>query len=743
MNVEDDIIRFLGASGPIAQRMPGYVPRRAQIDMALEVARTLVTHRGRAVIEAGTGTGKSLAYLTAALFSDQQVVIATGTKALQDQLIEKDIPLVLQALLDMTGVEKTAALMKGRNNYLCLARYQRFLAEPRFAFADEATAWPALRTWADVTTSGDRAELSTLPDGWVTWHDLDASSETCIGQKCAQFSECFVTRMRRAAEAADLIVVNHHLLCADQRVRLEGMPAPGEAVLEGEDERGGFAQVIPAADAIIIDEAHSLPDVATDYFGVSLATPRVERLLRDLKKAADGLPTAKRLALLGGGQRVQAAFEHVFEALEGSLASGDRVRLRRELEARLAPARDLALETTDELSTQLEALAQAPEDGKLSTVAQGELEGLSRRASQIAEELAFVLGPALSDPRFVAFVEGKKRGLALGAAPIDVADALAKTLLGTARAVVMTSATLAVGHRTDAFEEKVGLPARSRALRAPADEAAEDAAAEETAMAAPSSSAVRSVVYPSPFDHARRAALYAPAGMPEPDHPGFWPRFDEELRFLWRLTGGGALVLFTSHRAMESTYERMKKLAEDEGFLLIKQGDSPKAKLLDTLRAHDGARGALLFATQSFWEGVDVQGRALRLVVIDRLPFRMPTDPVQVARQELVRARGGNPFFDLSLPEAAISLKQGVGRLLRSHTDAGIVALLDGRLRSRSYGKTLLGALPPMTRVGSQKALSSFWERFVQPALFAGDDEPASRSAPSHENSPPDAPKTD
>lgn len=711
MDTEDAIVRLLDEHGPIARRLPGYAPRRAQIDMALEVARALREPGGRLVAEAGTGTGKSLAYLSAALLSDQQVVVATGTKALQDQLIQKDIPLVLDALRELCGLDKRAALMKGRANYLCLARYEHFEREPRFAFADEATAWPAIRAWAGSTSTGDRAEIESLPDTYLTWSDLDASSEICVGQRCPQYADCFVTRMRQRAEAADLIVVNHHLLCADQRVRLEGLPAASEA--PGEDlSAGGFAQVIPTADALIVDEAHALSDVATEYFGVSLASTRVERLLRDLRKAADGLPSSRRLAILGAGTRVQAAFDELYRALEpyaagpGSGPSSDRARLQAAQARALSERRTAAVETTDELSSLLEALAETPKDGAVATWAISEVEGLRRRADQVAEELAFLLGPALEDTRFVTFVEGKRRGLSLGAVPIDVADALARTLFGGLRPVVLTSATLAVAGDTRSFEEKVGLRLVARPGEAAGDDDEDD-----------DEPAIRSVVYPSPFDHRRRAALYAPAGMPEPDHPAFAERFDEELSFLLGLANGGALVLFTSHRAMEAAHGRLAPSLMSRGLVVHKQGDMPKARLLEELRAATGDRGAVLFATHSFWEGVDVRGRALRLVVIDRLPFRIPTDPVQVARQELVRARGGHPFQDLSLPEAAITLKQGTGRLLRSTDDAGVVAILDGRLRKRAYGRVLLETLPPMTRIGSQKALTEFWTRFVAPVL--------------------------
>ena len=701
MSTEDALIKLLDADGPIAQRLEGYTPRRAQMDMALEVLATLQGEQTRLVVEAGTGTGKSLAYLAAALLSDQQVIVATGTKALQDQLIQKDIPVVLDALLEQEGLDKQAALMKGRGNYLCLARFDRFEREPSFAFADEASAWPLLRKWAEETETGDRGEIDALPDVFSTWHDLDASSETCIGQKCEHFVDCYVTRMRKKAELSDLIVVNHHLLCADQRVRLEGLPAArDEAGGDGQDN--GFAQVIPYADAFIIDEAHALPDVASDYFGVSLSSTRVERLLRDLRRSAEAMPQSRRLAALGAGQRLQSEFDALYRELEPLASDREKVRLQKSHKGLTEP-KNRVVQAATELESHLEALAQKPKEDEVATWPVAEMEGLRRRCEQIGDELNFVFGPALDDARFVAYVEGRRRGFSMGAVPIDVADALSKTLLASPRPVVLTSATLSVASHTAAFEEKIGLRGK-RSVRTSSEPAA-------------GTPVTKSVLYPSPFDYKRRAALYAPAGMPEPDAIDFWPRFDAELRFLMQLSKGGALILFTSHRAMEATFERVVPALAADGFAVQKQGDAPKGKLLDALRSATGEKGAVLFATHSFWEGVDVRGRALRTVVIDRLPFRIPTDPVQVARQELIRARGGHPFRDLSLPEAAISLKQGTGRLLRSQEDAGVVAILDGRLRKRPYGKVLLDTLPPMTRIGTQKVLTEFWERYVSPSL--------------------------
>jgi ATP-dependent DNA helicase DinG len=697
--LRDVVESFLDAGGPLARHLEGYAPRDAQIDMAMEVARCL-EEGGRLVIEAGTGTGKSLAYLAAALLSGQQVIVATGTKALQDQLMEKDLPVVLAALKELTGKDKTAALMKGRQNYLCKLRFEHFSQRPRFVFQNDKDAYPALVEWAARTETGDRAEMAELPDFWATWSDLDAASESCIGQRCPQYQECFVTDMRRKAAAADLVVANHHLLCADARVRLEGMPAGSEA--PGEEAQNGapYAQVLPDADALIIDEAHALPDVASDYFGVALSSGQVERLLKDVRGFADSLGgPAERLALLGATQLAEQAILGVFESL-GPLAAGpDRVRLHAHSNSdELSASATRAREGLSALTSRLAGLLPDDSDPEIGASFRGsEGKALMRRADQVWAELDFVLGPAREDPRFVAFLEPKKRGLALGAVPVDVASALAKTLFGAPRPVVLTSATLAVQGSTSRFEERVGL--------AP--------------ITAPGAEPVPSAgqVLLSPFDHEHRAALYAPLGMKEPDHDGYFEAFCDEARFLVSLSRGGALLLFTSYRALERAHEALAPLFEAEGLPCLKQGDAPKGRLLESMRAHDGERGAVLFATLSFWEGVDIPGRALRLVLVDRLPFRSPKDPVLMARADLLKSRGHNPFEALTLPEAALLLKQGAGRLLRRHDDAGVVAVLDGRLRSRRYGRVFLDTLPPMTRVGSRKALTSFWTRFVLPPL--------------------------
>jgi ATP-dependent DNA helicase DinG len=662
------------------------VPRRAQIDMSLAVAHALLNPGARLVVEAGTGTGKSLAYLAPALLSGKKVVVATGTKALQDQLYTKDVPLAAAVAADLVDVEPLAVLMKGRSNYLCKQRFERFSLQPTFVFPGDVTPWHTLQKWAAHTETGDRADIPGFPDSYATWSEIDAGPDTCLGQKCPDYDACFLVKMRRAAESAPLLIANHHLVCADQRVRLEAASR--------EDAGMGFAQVIPRADAYILDEAHALPDTATDYFGLTSSTTLLLRLVQDLRGHADLLAGDARADLLDGCVELEEHVERLFGVLR-PLGEGERKKLR--LPSGTASMIDAASQAFLDVTTQVEAT----DDDALASLPEGpvrvaERAALVRRLGASSSELAFVLGRALDDGRFVVFVDTNKRGaVSVTAAPIDVGDALAGTLFRGDAPIVLTSATLAVGQDMSAFLSRVGLSTSSH----------------------PDAPPPITHVYASPFDHKHRAALYAPAGMPEPEHADFLRRYDEEVTYLLELSRGGVLLLFTSHKGMQDAYARLAATAQSFGMPTFKQGDAPKAKLLEQLRAHDGDVGAVLFATQSFWEGVDVSGRALRLVVVDRLPFRVPSDPVQRARADLCKARGGDPFRDLAVPEAALSLKQGAGRLLRSVDDAGVVAILDGRLRSRPYGARIVEALPPMTRIGSRRALTDFWTRFVLPAL--------------------------
>ena len=678
MAIFNALENFFSQEGPLAELLANYRMRDDQLEMSKDVA-TCLNEGGRLLVEGGTGTGKSLAYLSAALLSDQQLTVSTATKALQDQLIERDIPMVLKAIESFSGEIKTAIVMKGRQNYLCKMRLERFRAQPRFVFSDDAKVFDALLEFADHTRTGDRAELAILPDDYATWSELDAGADTCIGTACSHYDDCFITKMRKDAEAADVVVVNHHLLCADLRVRLDT-----ERQNDGDSDNAarGFAQVIPRTDGIIVDEAHALPDVAADYFSVHLKPSRFVRLQKDIARMCTQLPSPKRLALEGCYERAQDAVFEIVGRL--SVPPGGRIT-----------ASDLSVNEEDcevvaELFGECAAMLEIMAEGPHLQAVRSEVRALSRRCDDIGREIAFLFSDGLNNPDFVTFTEKERNGkVSISCSPIDMASALDKSLFDTDRPIVLASATLTVGNdQGAAFQKRIGLEG------------------------------VKTRVFDSPFDFKKRASLYAPKGMPAPNAPDYERAFHDEARFLIDLSQGGVLMLFTSHRALRLANETMTPSLVAEGYDVGAQGDAPKGRLLDGFRQADEAgRKAVLMATHSFWEGVDIPGAALRMVIIDRLPFRSPGDPMFAARSDLIRLEGGHPFSELAIPEAALVLKQGVGRLMRSEKDAGVVAILDGRLREKSYGRTFLGAMPPFTRIGSRETLAAFWQRFVAPSF--------------------------
>ncbi|MBM4282905.1 MAG: ATP-dependent DNA helicase [Deltaproteobacteria bacterium] len=741
----DEIEAIFAEGGPLATLLPGYQPRRAQIDMALAVAAALGTTRGRLVVEAGTGTGKSLAYLIPALLSDGRVVVATGTRALQDQLVDKDAPVAVEAVRRLRAGRprndgdddddddddeprgKTVLRMKGRNNYLCLLRFERLDRQRTLGFDDTLVQ---IGRFASSTKTGDRAELTGLPDHLPLWSEIDADRDHCLGSACPSYEPCFLVALRRAAEQADVLVVNHHLLCADQRLRLDNA-----------SDAEGFARVLPDFDALIVDEAHTLPDVATDHFGLSCGTDALVRLGVDVRRAANACDGDSRAKLMNDADDLEATSKTAFDAVAAAGSGGTTVGVAAggDTADALADARAdrrlLRLTKDVEQATEalVDALAVLAHDlqksrsklvGKDGDVAlqKATLDGLSGRTERARAELAFLCGSAASDDRFVCFVDKGPRGVTLTAAPIDVSSPLSGTIFAGDAPVVLTSATLAIGDDVGPFLRQVGLapdedPDGDAGAAGGSDRGAErgdDRGDDHDPTGARGHDDVARAIFPSPFDHARRAALYCPTDMPEPDAADWTRRFDDELLFLLSTSKGGALCLFTSHRAMDDAVSRLRAELDARGLRTRKQGERPKHALLDELR---GDLRTVLFATASFWEGVDVRGAALRLVVIDRLPFRVPSDPLVRARAEHARKQGKDPFADIAVPEAALVLKQGAGRLLRTVDDAGVVAVLDGRLRKKRYGRVFLDALPPMTRVGSRATLAQFWTRFVQPAL--------------------------
>jgi ATP-dependent DNA helicase DinG len=625
---------FFSSRGPLARVLPEYEERPAQRRLAEAVADVL-DGGGLLLAEAGTGTGKTLAYLLPAAELGRRVVISTGTKNLQEQLVSKDIPILARAL----GRELNVAVMKGRANYLCLLRFSSFSKAGTFRRAEELPLFRAVEAWAPESATGDRAEIEDLPDSVEFWREVSAASENCIGQGCSLFESCFVTRMRQRALEADIVVVNHHLLCADLAVR-----------------DGSYGQVIPEYDTVILDEAHLLEDVATQYFGVVVSSHRVEDLCRDVERElkAEKLD-AREARAEADGLRLRA------DRFFGRLARGQTGRLGPGWIAPplLEEATGL-LQRLEGLRTALLAVPDRPEP----------LSGLAGRAGTLANELAFLMRAETDD--HVYFSEARGRGVYLRAMPIDVSGRLRGLLFDQMRAAVLTSATLTVDGGFGYVKDRLGIE--------PSDE----------------------LMLASPFRYEEQAVLYVPRGMPEPMDAAFVGRAADEIVRLLELSHGRAFVLFTSYANMNAVAELVAGRVE---FPLLMQGEAPKQQLLDTFRR---TRHAVLLATASFWQGVDVAGEQLSCVIVDKLPFASPGDPVVSARIERLRHRGANPFGEYQVPVAVLTLKQGLGRLIRSARDRGILAILDSRLLHKAYGRRFLDSLPPARLVHDPEEVARF-----------------------------------
>ncbi len=613
-----DAGHLLGPTGPLARGVSGYEHRPGQIRMARAV-QDVLCHDGVLLIEAGTGTGKTWAYLIPAALSGRRVLVSTGTRALQDQIMEKDIP-ALERHLD---IDIDAACVKGLANYVCLRRYNEFLrsadaVKPRFA-----RSLPTLRTWVEATDSGDRAALSSIAEEDPIWAKVVSGSDTRIGARCDRYDDCFVTAVRRRAEDAQLVVVNHHLFFADLALR-----------------DTGYASVLPDYDAVIFDEAHQIEDTATLFFGSRLSTAMVERLVHDARGALGGRrEPGHEATLLDAILERTSAF---FTALPGD-ANGGREPL---------PAADIPEKEFFALDNALDELSAACRN--VRPVRESVLQ-VARRAGKMRDALG-----SLEAPGQVSWMQGSGRSRAVGSSPIDVAPLLRERLHTRVPCMVFTSATLTTGGDFKFLKQRLGI---------------ETEVSEE--------------VVESPFRYEEQAALYAPSHLPDPRSSEYVEAAVKEILELIQLSDGGAFVLCTSLRMMRLLAKRVGAELDHEWFV---QGDAPKQTLLDRFRDQGNA---VLFATASFWEGVDVPGSALRLVIIDKLPFEVPSDPVVAARCERLDEAGESSFMRYLVPAAALSLKQGFGRLIRTARDHGVVAILDSRIRRRGYGKVFLRSLPP------------------------------------------------
>jgi ATP-dependent DNA helicase DinG len=662
---------LLGPDGPLARSMPAYEARPAQLEMARAVESALASDRVL-ICEAGTGTGKSLAYLVPALLSGKKVIVSTATRALEEQIFWKDLPLIERAL----GVPVRAALMKGISNYLCRRRLAEFKASEDSQRPRYARSLAMLDEWLTETESGDLAELTGIREDDPLRREINSSSETRIGAGCAYFSECYVTRMRREAEAAQLVVVNHHLFFADLALR---GPHP--------------ARVIPDYDAVIFDEAHQLEDIATDFFGMRVSRARIERLLGDAERAltaagaGDPLFNPKSPTLASA----RAAAEALWTEL-GRRGRGEEARFTLERDAWVGPL----VERYHALDNALEAVGASANvaSGRVSLVpgavrSRGSLAALEAlkvvesRAELVREELASIVSGA---PGRITWFDMGGHGASLSSTPIDLSYVFRARIFETVPSVVLTSATLSTApSKSDPsagpfafFRSRIGL----------------------TGDAVP----VTELVLESPFDFARNALLYTPKDLPAPGTEAFAELAAERIAELIEITRGGCFVLTTSVRSMNALYALLSRRLS--GSRVFVQGAAPKAALISAFRA---AGDAVLVATMSFWEGVDVPGRALRLVVLEKIPFLVPSDPVVQARSQELEKAGENPFMRLHVPAAAITLKQGFGRLIRTRDDAGIVALLDPRIHQKGYGARLLAALPPAGRTAELADVRRFW----------------------------------
>jgi ATP-dependent DNA helicase DinG len=649
---------ILGPGGLCATAFPGYESRPGQLAMAERIAAAIEGDE-RLLVEAGTGTGKTLAYLIPALLSGRKVVVSTGTKTLQDQIATVDLPR-LRAILDPTGVlgrPLTWAVMKGLQNYVCLRRMNERDRQRSLLSTPELDH---LLAWASETATGDRADLADLPDDSPLWRDVSATTETRIGPRCAFYERCFVTNMRRRAADAQLVIVNHHLFFADLALRSQWPEA----------------QVLPPYEVVIFDEAHQIEEIATEFFGLHVSTQRVFALSRDLARAAEvGAARAQSAAARLNGT-VGAMADALRDRLPAPRPGLDEVRVPLADNLWTGPtlARYHELDgVLEEVATWLDGEGQAVREAEHPA----EIAALGRRAGALRDDLGSLIDGRARGKVNVRWIAATPRTVSLHASPIHVGPALARAFDACPGPMVFTSATLTVAGTFDFIRDRVGLG---------------DAAAE--------------AAYASPFRYALQALLYVPTDLPEPKAEGFPLAAAARMAELATITGGRALLLFTSFRNLRIAEAYLRARAT---FPLLVQGEKPRHLLLAELRARIGS---VLLATQSFWEGVDVPGEALSLVVMDKIPFAVPDDPLTAARIEHIQEAGGVPFDSFQLPRAALSLKQGFGRLIRSHSDFGIVAVLDGRLLHRSYGARLLASLPPdCPRTESLDDIATFWAR--------------------------------
>jgi ATP-dependent DNA helicase DinG len=637
-----DLSDFFAEQSPLKELLPGFQPRPGQAWMAEAVAET-IANLDKLVVEAGTGTGKTFAYLLPALMSGRKTIISTGTKALQDQLYHRDLPLIGKAV----GRPVTTALLKGRANYLCVHRLDQ-VDDIAPSLVDD---YNEVREWRHRTDSGDRAELTNVAEDSTIWPLVTSTADNCLGQKCPQYSDCHVVKARRAAQEADLVVINHHLLLADLAMK-----------------EGGFVEFLPGAEAIILDEAHQIPDLAVQFFGVALGSRELQRVVDEVQLAV--LPFMQA--------DLQRRISKLDTAIKVLRADAPRKEGRHQLEEVMPDMRA----SFDALRAALEELQQA-----LGAVGDGsaDVDKLREQLLGMSERLALLSSDDSWDG--LRWIEVNPRSIRINLTPLDVSATLSGMIDNGYQAWIFTSATLAVGEDFSHFTTRMGL------------------------------GNVTALTFPSPYALEENGLVYLPPGLPAPSDPSHTDAVLEAVVPLFELTGGGIFCLFTSHRALSAAkkwFRANKSLLG--GRKLFTQGSAPRD---DLLRRFRDTGNAVLLGTGSFWEGVDVRGTALTIVAIDKLPFASPADPLMMARLEYIRREGGNGFAEHQLPLAALAMKQGAGRLLRDEADYGVIVLCDPRIMSRSYGKTFLKILEPMRSTSSFADVEEFLGRHEQSGAVA------------------------